>query len=358
METEVMKQEVIDELKKSGGFVTRSEVAEEIHNGMMDVLKDITPVRPQEFDATSPSQKKMVEQDICKWYSTVLGERKAWEDVTTHVGHELVPELVAGRIVEKLDNTPFRKLVTHFPGDKGVIAVENTLPTALRMGATRAATAEVTPTHAEVSYSTYGGTAWLLLGNKLIRNATPAIVQYTENALVRSISRLETYEFTLGSGTRSFTGLKTGATAHYTATPIDTVAEITLASAYHDFFALDEPYRSNATWLFPQEVVAQLWSVNKLDTPLIDVVNKTCMGRPYVELPSTCWDTVADDVPYSYFGDMSYFYLFEEKPVSLRVANEGYTLSIGDQTLIAAQFETDGKVVLASAINANEYHTA
>lgn len=353
-----MKKEVIDgvvsELKTAGTYVTR----EEFHDGLMDVLKNVQPVKTVDFDANTPATKRMVMEDVCKWYQTVLGERKAWDGITTHVGLELVPSLVAGRIVEKLDVTPFRRTVTRFPASKGVLAYENTLPVALRMGSTRGATAEVTSTHAEISYSTYGGTAWLLLDNKLIREATPAIVNYTENSLVRSIERLETYEWTLGSGTRSFTGLKSGATGHETTATIDTIAEITLASFTADFWSLGSPYRDNATWLIPSTVAAQVYSVNKLDTPLMSLADHTILGRPYIELPSTCFDTVADQAIYAYFGDMSYYYLFEEKPITLAVTDVGKTLVTNDQTVVVAQFETDGHLVLPEAVTSARFHTS
>lgn len=363
---EDMKQEVIDAasakaletLKKSGEYVGRDEIKGMIHEEAMDVLKDAKPIRPEEFDANTPSQKRMVEEDVDKWYSTVLGYGKAWDGVTTHVGLEMVPSLVAGRIVEKRDNAPFFKYCTHFPGDKGTIIVESTQATALRMGAARAATNEVTPAPTEISYTTYGGTAWLLLSNKLIRNATPQIVQYVENALVRSIVRLHTYEWTLGSGTRSMTGMHTGATGVDSTAGIDTLAELTLADTMAAFFSLEPQYADNAIWLMPNTVIGKLVGLNKADTPMIDIPNKTLMGRPYVVLPSTCFASPADTVTWSYFGDMSYYYLFEDSPIQLRVSQEGKTLTTADQTVIAAQFETDGKVVLAEAINKNLYNTA
>lgn len=349
------KQEVIDELKKSGNFVTRDE----LHTELMDVMKNVEPIRPIEFDANTPSQKRMLEEDVCKWYSTVLGQRKAWDSVTTHIGLELIPSIVAGRIVEKLDNTPVRKLVTHFPGSKGVIAVENALPAAARMGASRAAAAETAGTHAEITYTTFGGTAWLQVDNKLIRDATPAIVQYVENAMVRSVSRLETIEFLTGAAaSRQFIGLRTGATNHDATAGIDTLAELTLAQITADYWALDGAYRDNATWVLPGSVIAKIQSLNVVNTPLFDLASKTIMGRPYVEFPSALFEAEADTKVYSFFGDMSYFYLFEESPIQLRTSDQGLTLVTTDRTVIAAQFETDGKVVLAEAINKNAYNTA
>jgi HK97 family phage major capsid protein len=363
---EDMKQEVIDAasakaletLKKDGTYVGREEIKGLIHDEAMDVLKDVKPVLPMEFDANTPSQKRMVMEDVCKWYSRVLGENKAWEDTTTHVGLEMVPSLVAGRIIEKRDNAPFFKYCTHFPDDKGTLIVESTQATALRMGAARAATAEVTPAPTEVDYSTYGGTAWLLLGNKLIRNAVPAIVNYIENALVRSIVRLHTYEWTLGSGTRSMTGMFTSATARDSTAGIDTLAELTLADTMAAYFALEPQYADTAIWLMPNTVIGKLATLNKVDTPLIDIPNKTLMGRPYVVLPSDCFESPADTKAWSYFGDMSYYDVFEKTPIQLKVSQEGKTLVTGDQTVIAAQFETDGHVVLGEAINKNLYNTA
>jgi HK97 family phage major capsid protein len=365
MEDKDMKQEVIDAasakaletLKKSGEYVGREEIKGLIHEEAIDVLKGVIPVRPEEFDANTPSQKRMVMEDICKYYQRVLGEGKAWEDTTTHVGLEMVPSLVAGRIIEKRDNAPVFKHCTKFPDDKGVLIVESTQATALRMGAARAATAEVTPAPTEVSYSTYGGTAWLLLGNKLIRNATPQVVDYVENSLVRSIVRLHTYEWTLGSGTRSMTGMHTGATAVASTGGIDTLAELTLADTMAAFFSLEPQYADGAIWLLPNTVVAKLATLNVVNTPLIDIPNKTIMGRPYVVLPSTCFEAPANTVTWSYFGDMSYYNIFEKSPIQLKVSNDGKTLAVADQTVIVAQFETDGKVVLTEAINANNYLT-
>lgn len=363
---EDMKQEVIDAasakaletLKASGEYVGREELKGLIHEEAMDVLKDVKPVLPTEFDADTPSQKRMVMEDICKWYSRVLGEGKAWDDTTTHVGLEMVPKLVAGRIIEKRDNAPVFKYTTRFPGDKGTLIVESTQSTALRMGASRSATNEVTPAPTEVTYTTYGGTAWLLVGNKLIRNASPQIVNYVENELVRSIVRLHTYEWTLGSGTRSMTGMFTGATARDSTAGIDTLAELTLADTMSAFFNLEPQYADNAVWVLPNTVVGQLASLNKADTPMIDVMGKTIMGRPYVVLPASCFESPADTKAWSYLGDMSYYYIFEESPISLRVSSEGKTLATADQTVVAAQFETDGKVVLAEAIQKNLYNTA
>lgn len=354
-----MKQEVItgvvEALKKDNTFVTRDE----LHTELMDVMKNVTPIRPIDFDANTPATKRMVEEDICKYYSRVFGERKAWDSVTTHVGLELVPSLVAGRIVEQLDNTPVRKLVTVFPGEKGVLPVENALPAAARMGASRAAATETAGTTAEISYATFGGTAFLQVDNKLLRDASMPLVQYIERSMVRSIARLETTEFITGAAaSRQFTGLRTGATAHDATATIDTLAEITLAQVEADYWALPVQYRDNATWVLPGSVIAQIASVNKLDTPIFSLADKTIMGRPYVEFPEALFESPADTKIYSYFGDMSYFYIFQATPIQMKVSDQGYTLTTTDRTVIAAQFETDGKVVLASAINANKYNTA
>ena len=348
------KQEVIDELKASGNFVTRDEM----HIELMDVLKNVQPIRTNQFDATTVSEKAIVEREICKWYSVVLGEHKTWDSTTTVLGLELVPSLVAGRIVEQLDNTPVRKLVTHYPGDKGVVPVENLLPIALRMASPRAATAAVTNNYDPISFATAGATAWLLVDNKLIRNATPPLVRYIENAMVRAIARLETTEFITGGGGTAFTGLRTGATAHDAATPIDTLGEITAAQVEADYWALDVPYRDNATWVLPGTVAAQIYSKNTNDIRVMDLQAKTIMGRPYVEFPAGLFESPADTKIYSFFGDMSYFYLEEDGQVRLKTNDQGVTLTTADQTVIVAQAETDGQVVLAMAINANKYNSS
>lgn len=349
----VKKQEVIDEIKASGNFVTRDDM----HIELMDALKDVKPIRPSAFDATSVSEKAIVDREVANWYRVVLGEHKAWESTTTAVGLELVPSIVAGRIIEKLDNTFVRKLVTHYPGDKGVIPVENLQPIALRMASPRAATAAVTMTYNPISYATAGATAWILVDNKLIRNATPPLVTYIENAMVRAIARLERTEFITGAGGTAFTGLRSGATTHNATAGIDTLAELTLAQITADYWALGVDYRDNATWVMPGSVIAKIQSLNIVATPLFDLASKTILGRPFVEAPEALFESPANTKVYSYFGDMSYFYMEEDGAVQLKRNDQGLSLTTADQTVIVAQAETDGQVVLAEAINANTYLT-
>ena len=91
---------------------------------------------------------------------------------------------------------------------------------------------------------------------------------------------------------------------------------------------------------------------------LFDLQAKTIMGQPYVIFPAALFEAVADTKIFAFFGDMSYFYLEEDGAVQLKTSDQGLTLTTADQTVIVAQAETDGQVVLAEAISAYKYNTA
>lgn len=322
----------------------------------------LTPVPgvSQEFTPRQAAEAKAA------WYRQVLGkglpwEAKAWSTDVSHAGAELVPALVADSIVEKLDNTPFRKLITQFPySPKGTVPAENALPTAYRMTARGTAITEAAPTHAEITYSTYGLMAWMGLDNKLLLEASPRTVGYTENSLVRAIYRKEMTEWTLGagSGSQQMTGMVGRATGKNMTAGHDTLAEIDLTDVKNFYWALDGGYLDNAKLFAPATVIAQFESLNTTTKTVIDLKTNTFMGTvPIVRMPETCFDNPANGKVAAYFGDPSYYLLFQDAPVSLGVTTEGKTAITEDRTFVAAKCYTDGNLALAEAMIALKYLT-
>lgn len=364
-EKDVKLQEVIkgvaDRLKEEGPFATR----EDVHNEVMDAMKAVV-VTPA-IGANGEFTAKQAAEGKAAWYRQVLGkglpwEAKAWSTDVSHSGAELIPSLVANSIVEKLDNTPFRKLVTQYPySAKGTIAVENALPVAYRMTTRGTAVTEAAPTHAEITYATYGLMAWMGLDNKLVQEATPRTVDYIENALVRAIARKEMVEFTLGvgSGSQQMTGLVSTATAVDAVAPHDTLAEIDLTDIKSLYWALEGMYADNGILLAPATVLAALEALNTTTKTVIDIKSKTFMdGSPYVRMPSASFDTVADGKVLAYYGDYKFYDLFQDGPISIGTTSEGKTAMTEDRTYIAAKVYTDGHLTLGESVQALKYNTA
>src|SRR5664280_1198079 len=128
MEPEVMKKEIADivvaELKANGPFATRDDV----HNDLMDAMKSVTLTPNKDVDGElTPKQEA---EGKAAWYRQVIGlgrewSAKAWDSTTSGAAAELIPSVVANSIIKKLDNTPFRKYVLHYPySPKGTINVE------------------------------------------------------------------------------------------------------------------------------------------------------------------------------------------------------------------------------------------
>jgi len=363
------KQEVIDavaeKLKKEGPFATRDE----LHTELMDAMKSVT-VTP-DLNANGELTPKQEAEGKAAWYRQVLGkglawEAKAWTSATSGAAAELIPTVIANSIVAKLDNTPFRKVVTQYPySPKGTINAEDTLPLAYRMLAGKPVP-EAAPTLTPIQYSTSGIMAWMGLDNDLIRNATVRTVPYIEDALVRAIARRETYEWTLGihgGATFEMTGMKYRATAVDMAVGHDTLAEIDKADILNLFWSLDGLYADGAVLIAPNSFLAKL---NSLNDPLVvggqsyfDIgTMKFLGGIPVIRMPESCFDTVGDTKVAAYYGDPKAYYLFSDGPIQIATTDVGKTAMTMDQTYVAAKVYTDGNLIQPLSMIALKYNTA
>ena len=366
-----VKQEVIDgvteRLKKEGPFATR----EDVHNEVMDAMKTVT-ITPNK-DANGELTPKQKADAKAAWYSTVIGYGRPWGEKTatggwstdvSHYGLEMIPTIVANDIVEKLDNTTFRKSVTQYPySPKGTVIAESTLPAAVRITVRGTAVAQAATVTAEISYATFGLQAWMGIDNKLIREATPQTVAYIENALVRAIARKEMIEWTQGAhGSNQMTGM--GTTGAITATGVNcvsghlTVAALTAVDWLALYWSLEGMYADNAVLMAPNATLAALAALN---TAIVTYLNTDTMkffgGHNVLRMPSACFDTPATARPCAYFGDPAYYYLFQDGPITIGTTNQGYTAMTTDQTFVSALLYSDGNLVLPEAMSALKYLT-
>ena len=364
-----VKQEVIDgvaeKLAKEGTFATRDFV----HSELMDAMKSVI-VTP-DLNANGELTPKQEAEGKAAWYRQCVGkglawEAKAWTSATSGAAAELIPTIVANSIVAKLDNSPFRKVVTQYPySPKGTINAEDTLPLAYRMLAGKPVT-EAAPTLTPITYSTSGIMAWMGIDNDLIRNATVRTVPYIEDALVRAIGRRETYEWTKGihgGATFEMTGMIGRATAVDMAAGHDTLAEIDKADILNLFWALDALYADNPVLIAPNSFLAKISSLND---PLVvggqsyfDIgTMKFLGGLSVIRMPESCFDAPADTKVAAYFGDPKAYYLFSDGPIQIATTDVGKTAMTMDQTYIAAKVYTDGNLIQPLAMVALKYNTA
>ena len=370
-----IKQEVIDgvteRLKKEGPFATRDDV----HNEIMDALKSVT-VTPN-LDVNGELTPKQIAEGKAMWYRQVLGYGENWGEKgskaatggwstdVAHYGAELIPSIVANAIVEKLDNTPFRKLVTQYPySPKGVVPYENALPAAVRMTTRGTAVTQGTATTAEVSYATNGLMAWIGLDNKLIREASPNTVEYLENAMVRAIARKEIIEFTQGvTGSKEMVGMGTTGAIHATGVNCVsthlTVAALDAVDMLALFWSLEGMYADNAVFMAPNATLAKIATLNTAGLQKYLDLNtfKFMELIPTIRLPAACFAAPATAVPCAYYGDMKYYYLFQDGPIQIATTNQGFTAMTTDQTYICATLYSDGALILPEAVSALKYLT-
>ena len=309
---------------------------------------------------------KQIAEGKAAWYRHCLGfgrpwgEAKAWSTDVSHSGLELIPTVVANSITEKLDNTPFRKAVTAFPySPKGTVPYENVLPVAYRMTTRGTAVTEAAPTHAEVSYATNGLMAWIGLDQKLIQEATPQTVQYLENALVRAIYRQEVKEWTIGvNGNKEMTGMTGRADGVNMVSGHLTVASITGVDILALFWALEGMYSDNAMLIAPNATLAAIAALNTTTVTYLNTDTMMFLGaHKVIRMPSTSFASPATTVPAMYFGDPSFYFLFQDGPIALGLTQEGYTAMTTDRAYVAAKVYSDGNLVLPEAMKALKYLT-
>jgi len=275
---------------------------------------------------------------------------------------DLIPTEISAILIEKLNTySLLRQNCTIYPGEKGIVYAEATAATAARMTTRGTAVSEGTPTYTPVSYSTVGMQSWVPIDNKVVRESPARIFEWGTTILVKSFAALEYTEFITGSGTNCFEGLNSNDSIS-TSTPAahTTIATLDATDTEAWFRSLPAAYRMagiSATWAIGGTTLAtQLASLNAATKEYwnANVSPETWHGRRYWEHSSVT--TSGTDHPVGYFGDLSYFYLFDKLGQMLRRTDVGYTLTLADSTLLALYGETDGKVVLPEAFYSLTLH--
>ena len=282
-----------------------------------------------------------------------------WDADTTTMGSELIPSEVATRIAEKLNTySILRQNCTIYKDDKGQIFGEGTAATAARITTRGTAANAISPTYAAVTYATVGMQAWLAVDNKLIRESPLNAFDWVTNILVKSIAAKENVEFITGTGaTGLFKGLDTltlSNAATTTATKT-TFALVELASMRKLYYSLPAGYRYsgiNKAWLITSPTfMPYIEGLNAAAHEYFNpkVVPPTWYGRPCWEHSSVYATDDGSAEPIAYFGDLSYYYIFDKLGTIIKSTDQGKTAMLADATYIMAYNETYGDTPLTDA---------
>lgn len=294
----------------------------------------------------------------------IKGVQKAWDSATSGGAAELIPTEVGTILIEKLNTySLLRQNCTIYPSDKGILPVEATAATAARVTTRGTPVDEGEPEFTPLSYATMGVQSWLAVDNKVARESPAKIFDMVTSILVKSFAALEYTEFITGSGTNEFQGLDYASITTKTAAAGNTsIATLDLSDVEDWYRLLPAAYRMaglNATWFIGSSTLAsQLASFNAAGKEYwnANVSPETWHGRRFWEHTSV--STAGTSKPVGYFGDLSYFYIFDKMGLLLKRTDAGKTLTLAGQTLIAVYGETDGMVVLPDAFRSLTLNSA
>lgn len=279
---------------------------------------------------------------------------KAWDASTSGGASELIPSEIATRLVEKLTTySLLRQNCTIYPDDKGTVFGEGTAATASRIATRGTASNETTPSYTPVTYATVGMQAWLGVDNKVVRESPLRVFDWVTDILVKAIAAKEYVEFITGTGTNAFKGLDnlsiTALTAASTHTAMD---KLNKSDAENWYRALPQAYRmlgKNIYVIGTSTLAAQLASLNTTGYEVWNylVQPEKWHGYPFWEHASVT--SSGTDHPVGYFGDLSYYYIFDKLGLMIKSTDQGKTAMLADQTIVMVYNETYGNTPLTDA---------
>ena len=196
----------------------------------------------------------------------------------------------------------------------------------------------------KLTFSAYKIAALAKLNHSFVTDDHFDIDKYLKKDFARRFGRAEEKVLLNGSGDDEPTGLLTSADVGVTALGETAITGDEVIALY---FSVKPEYRQNSVWLMNDATVLALRSLkDSTGNYLWRSTDDTIFGKPVVIsnfMPDM--DTGNSAVA---FGDLSYFWLLERKPLSVRILTEKYIASgmIG----FAAHERIDGMLVRDEAV--------
>ena len=184
------------------------------------------------------------------------------------------------------------------------------------------------------------------LKNSFVSDNAFDLENYLVTAFARRFGRAEEAAFLNGTGINQPTGLLSagGAEVGVTAASATTITYDELTKLY---FSLKAEHRANAVFLMHDDTAMTLRTLkDSVGNPLWNAERETIFGKPVVTslampAPATGKKAIA-------FGDLSYYWVIERQPLTIKRLNEMY--AVQGQIGFTAFERLDGKLILPEAV--------
>lgn len=320
-----------------------------------------TPEDPDgdEIAKLSPDEK------IHKFFQAVIRNDvevlKALGEGTATAGGYLVPPEFRAQLIEELPKiTVVRNVATIIP----VGAPSGNMPRAtakpsVTIGSENTAITETTATFGEITWQLQRLNALLPMSRELVADAKVDIVALIRRWFAEAIAQAEDNYFTNGTGTNEPEGFRTNLTGVGTVALGDAVSG-GQAPTYDDIvtlISLIEPqYRRNCVFMTSPKGEASLMKVkDNQGRPLFTVAQDggiRILGYRLLvnaNIPENLNTTGAgnNNETEIWFGDFSYYYIFDKQEYAVESTMEGYGAFEKHQVVMKVTNYVDGKKVLA-----------
>lgn len=237
----------------------------------------------------------------------------------------------------------FRRLATVFqtPTKEGTIQMVASTANAAIVDEANAYP-EDNDTFDKASFSAYKVAAISKLGNTFVEDSHFDIEKYLSKEFARRFGRAEEDVLINGIGIKEPTGILASAEIG-----IETSADLNYDSVITLYFATKPEYRKNGVWLMNDETALILRKLKDSDgNYLWNQANDTILSKPVV-ISNYMPSCASGPTPIA-FGDLSYYWILERQPLSVKVLSELYARE--NRTGYAAFERIDGKLIRPEAV--------
>lgn len=195
----------------------------------------------------------------------------------------------------------------------------------------------------KITFSSYKLAVLSKLNNTFIADMNFPVEAYLNNEFARRFGRAEEKIFINGTGINEPTGILQTAEIGKTAA----TADISFNDIVALYLSLKPEYRKHSTWIMNDETTLALRSIKDADGNYIwRHSDDTLFGRPVISTPYM--PNIGTGTKPIAFGDLSYYWIMERRPLSVKVLRERYAIEglVG----FAAHERLDGKLIRPEAV--------
>ncbi len=204
----------------------------------------------------------------------------------------------------------------------------------------------------ETSIESHKLAVFVKLEEDFVRDAVFSLERYLIGRFAKNFGKAEENAFINGTGADEPTGIlheSNGAEVGVT------TEKLTYDDVISLYFSLEKQYRKNAVWMMNDSTALALRTLKDADgNYLWNHNNDTILGKQVI-ISEYMPDAAEGTTPIA-FGDFSYYWVVDRKPVSLRVLVELFA-EVGQIGYLAYKF-LEGKLIRKNAIKVVQMKTA